>query len=153
MSAKESYHLVGRCGLYCGACDIYLVHTQQRRAAQEKLAKYFKCDAARVRCEGCRKPSPDNWCHDCKIAKCLDRNVYTCCSECSNIDKCSIYQNLNRRYRSMPENNLQRIKTVGERVWLREQDATWSCPKCGVAHDYEAKRCPSCGEPIVKKTS
>jgi len=153
MITKKLLHLVGRCGLYCGACDIYLVHAQSRTADQEKMASYFKCEATRVRCEGCRKPTPDNWCHDCKIAQCLDRNGYTYCYECKHIDTCSLFQNLNKRYHSMPQVSLQRIKTAGERVWLREQDASWSCPQCGYPHDYDAKKCLSCSTLLNKKNA
>jgi len=137
--------LIGRCGLYCGACDIYRVFVDKKTEKQRRMAEYFKCRPEQVRCQGCQNPTPEDWCYDCKIIKCLEKNGYTYCYECEKIETCEIYQELNGRYNNYPYKNLKRLKEVGKEKWLEEMTKRWTCPQCKAAIEYEDKKCLNCG--------
>jgi len=71
-------NLVGRCGLYCGACVIYRAHKDSKQL-QRKIAEQEKCKPEQIRCEGCQTASTNGWDEkgeewgkNCKIFKCLE---------------------------------------------------------------------------------
>ena len=45
--------------------------------------------------------------------------------------------------------NLLRIKKVGAKQWLKEQEAKWKCPKCGGNICIIDKECYDCRYKIV----
>lgn len=141
---NERCALIGRCGLYCGACGIYRVYIDKQEKRQKRMAEYFKCKPEQVRCQGCQNLTPDDWCSECKILLCLDKNDYRYCYECNKIESCDIYQELNGRYENLPFKNLIRLKETGEEKWLKEQTQRWSCRQCGAPLEYEQKNCPKC---------
>jgi len=61
--------LVGRCGLYCGACSIYRAYKDNGEYLK-RIATRFKCSPEKVRCEGCQILTPEFWGNDCKIVQC-----------------------------------------------------------------------------------
>jgi len=139
-----SHALIGRCGLYCGTCDIYRVYLNKEKEKQKRMAEFFRCKPEQVRCQGCQNLTPDDWCSGCKILACLARHSYRYCYECNKIETCDIYQELNGRYDNLPFENLMRLKECGEDRWLKEQRQRWSCPQCGTALAYEQEKCPPC---------
>jgi len=142
----ESLHgLIGRCGLYCGACNIYRVYVDQKKDKQKKMAEFFKCRPEQVRCQGCQNLTPDDWCSGCKIIECLYNHKYDYCFRCEEIEHCDAYQELNGRYENRPYKNLERLKEVGEQQWLEEQLKRWHCPGCGEPIENEEKVCEECG--------
>lgn len=141
---NTSYSLIGRCGLYCGACDIYRVYIDMKKEKQKQMAEFFRCKPEQVRCHGCQNLTSDDWCSGCKILECLDRHTYRYCYECSEIETCDTYQELNGRYKNLPSKNLKRLRVCGEDRWLKEQRKKWSCPHCGTALVYEQTKCPQC---------
>lgn len=144
MERSDITALIGRCGLYCGACDIYRAYTDQQKEKLEKMAKYFKCPVTRVRCHGCQNTGSEDWGHDCKIVQCLDRNEYRYCYECNLRERCDLFQNLNRRYNGIPMKNLGHLQKGDEEKFVRAQKRLWTCP-CGTPFEYGAEICRQCG--------
>ena len=151
MAENEVNHaLVGRCGLYCGACDIYRVFVDKKGERQKRMAEFFKCKPEQVRCQGCQRPTQDDWCLDCKIIKCLNKKGYAYCYECGMIITCDIYQELNKRYNNLPFENLKKLQADGEEKWLKEQICRWTCPQCGAPICYGEKECTTCNSDLTK---
>jgi hypothetical protein len=142
--------LIGRCGLYCGACDIYRVFVDEKKDKQKRMAAFFKCRPEQVRCQGCQNLTPDDWCSGCKILACLTENGYMYCYECGKIEHCDIYQELNGRYNNHPYKNLERLREVGEKKWLEEQMTRWHCSECGEPLEYSEEICTTCGFNLTK---
>ncbi len=140
--------LIGRCGLYCGACGIYRVYVDNKTQARKKMAEFFKCKAEQIRCQGCQNLTNIDWCFGCKILECLERNRLHYCYECNEIKNCAIYQELNKRYEGMPFKNLERLKQIGEDQWFGEQIEKWRCPNCTAVIQYEQKKCGQCGHEL-----
>jgi len=142
--ANHNPSLIGRCGLYCGACNIYRVYTDKKLDRQKKMAEFFKCKPEQVRCQGCQNLTSGDWCNDCKILQCLDKSKFQYCHECGKIETCDTYQELNRRYDEMPYKNLQRLKEIGETKWLEEKIKRWTCLGCGAPIEYDQDKCTKC---------
>ena len=129
----DGISLIGQCGMNCGICVAYL---------REKN-----------KCTGCRgsdthKPVTRT---KCKIKTCeVFKNGKTkYCFDCEKFP-CSNLEHLDKRYRtkynmSMIE-NLESIKELGIRQFVRNEKARWSCPECGGTICVHKGYCYSCGK-------
>lgn len=146
--------LVGRCGLYCGACGIYRAYKDDGEYLT-RLAKHFKCPEEKVRCEGCQALTPDCWGNECKIVQCLKSKGYEFCYECSlyNTRSCEKYEKLAKGY--LEDNvdirtNLEKIKSGKTEEWLKESEERFRCPHCRKPLPTGSKRCYHCKKDIPK---
>ncbi|MFW6002369.1 MAG: DUF3795 domain-containing protein [archaeon] len=53
-------NLVGRCGLYCGACIIYRAY-KDSEDLRKKIADDNDCKPEYVKCEGCQSKQDERW--------------------------------------------------------------------------------------------
>ncbi len=143
-------NLVGRCGLYCGACGIYRAYKDGGEYLQ-KVADYFKISPEKVRCEGCQVLTPNCWGNDCKIVQCLNAKNFQFCYQCPeyNTHNCEEFEKLAQRY--LNDNvdlraNLARIKAGETEAWLKEMNRRFRCPNCGKPLPVSRinKRCYHC---------
>lgn len=145
-------NLVGRCGLYCGACAIYRAY-KDNGEYQEILANHFKCPPEKVRCEGCMALTPECWGYDCKIVQCLRNKGLQFCHQCNEYEneKCEKFEKLAMPY--LEEDgvdlraNLERIRKGEVEEWLRESEEKYRCPVCGKPLSTGAmqRKCYHCG--------
>jgi len=151
-------NLVGRCGLYCGACSIYRAHKDNGEYL-ERLAERFKCPPEKVRCEGCMTLTPDCWGYNCKIVQCLRSKDLEFCYQCNEYYKgtCEKFGILATGYLENGEDiraNLERIKKGEIEEWLRESEEKYKCPSCGKPLSVGAikKKCYHCGADLSKSS-
>ena len=147
--------LVGRCGLYCGACSIYRAYKDDGEYLI-RLSKRFKCPPEKVKCEGCQVLAPENWGYDCKIVQCLRARNYEFCFECPKYEahSCEKYKRLAKGY--MEDNvdiraNLEKIKSGKVDEWLRESKKRFKCPNCKKPLPVGAKKCYHCNKEIQQQ--
>jgi hypothetical protein len=146
--------LVGRCGLYCGACGIHRAYKDNGEFLK-RLAENFHCPPEKVRCEGCMALTPECWGNDCKIVQCLRGKGLEFCYQCGNYEKdsCETFGKLAQRYAKVGVNvraNLERIKKGETEKWLSESEKKYTCPSCGKplpVYGIEGK-CYHCGREI-----
>ncbi len=145
-------NLVGRCGLYCGACGIYRAYKDGGEYRQ-RLAGFFKCPPEKVRCEGCQALTPECWGNNCAMVKCLDAKGLRFCYECSDYEKhaCQKFEKFSEEYLK-DDNvdlraNLARIKAGDSDEWLKESAEKFRCPHCGKPLPTKSfgKKCYHCG--------
>ncbi len=125
--------LIAPCGMNCGICMAYL---------REKN-----------KCPGCRifnKSEPVSIAR-CKIKNCedLNKNNLEFCFECNKFP-CDRMKHLDKRYRtkyhmSMIE-NLENIKKLGIREFLKNEKIRWTCSKCGGTICVHRGYCYTCKE-------
>jgi len=142
--------LVGRCGLYCGACSIYRAYKDGRQH-QEKLAAHFNCQPEQVRCEGCQALTEDCWGNDCAIVTCLRAHGYDFCYECASFadESCEKYAKIANTYAPRGVDvraNLRTIQAGRTDEWLAEQEQRWRCPACGQPITAWEDTCHWCGQ-------
>jgi len=151
---EADFSLVGRCGLYCGACAIYRAQRDdpERRT---RLAKRFNCLEEEVCCEGCGALTETCWGSGCKLVLCLNERGYRYCYECPQYgaDTCEKFARLAAGYREDGVDlraNLAVIQDgrVGE--WLEESARRYSCPECRNPLSLTAAVCPRCGRAIAR---
>lgn len=146
--------LVGRCGIYCGACGIYRGYKNQDELLDE-LSTKWKIPTEKFRCEGCGALTPDCCGAGCKIVECLNEKGYDLCDQCMQFKEksCEKYESLASRYLKRGENirvELGRIREMGFEPWLREQDLRWRCWQCSAPVSVHASICYRCGYPLPR---
>lgn len=149
--------LVGRCGLYCGACSIYRAYKDNGEYLK-RLAEHFKCALEKVRCEGCMNLTPKCWGYECKIVNCLKEKNLQFCYQCSEWEsgRCEKFEGLAKPY--LEEDgvdlraNLERIRKGEVEEWLRESEERYRCPSCGkpLSTGRMKSKCYHCGADLSK---
>ena len=150
--------LMGRCGLYCGACAIYRGYKDNGEYLK-RLSEYFKCPPEKVRCEGCMALTPDSWGYNCKIVQCLRSKGLDFCYQCNNYENktCEKYEGLAKAYLEEDDvdlrANLERIRKGNTEEWLRESEEKYKCPACQKPLSIGARRkkCYHCGTDLSKE--
>jgi len=147
-------NLIGRCGLYCGACTIYRAY-KDNGDFQKRVAAYFKCPPEKVRCEGCQSLTSECWGNDCKIVQCTKDKGFSFCYECQQFEdkSCSKYNELAQRY--LEDNidaraNLAKIKAGQTDEWIVQSKERFKCPHCGRPLPEGYKNCYHCGKELAK---
>ncbi len=151
--------LVGRCGLYCGACEIYRAHKDGGKYRQ-RVAAFLKCPPEKVRCEGCQVLTPECWGNDCKILQCLNAKGFKFCYECLNYNEhdCENFERFSEAY--LKEDgvdlraNLSRIEAGEVEDWQKKSKEKFRCPYCGKPLSFGAfrKKCYHCGRDLHIRT-
>jgi hypothetical protein len=149
----NSKNLIGRCGNYCGACEIYRAYVDKGKLLLE-VAKTRNCLPADIRCDGCGAlpvngwARAEGWGRDCDIRKCLRGKGLEFCYDCTDILKCKRWNALAAEAGKAGidlKASLLGLKQSKE-VWLVQQAERWKCQKCGrpIAASEE-NRCHVCG--------
>lgn len=141
--------LVGKCGLYCGACSIYRAY-QDSEAWQSEIAKNGGCSPDKVRCNGCGALTSKCWGNGCKIVVCTRAKGYSFCYECPEYqnETCEKFAGLSTKYLKIGvdlRNNLSLIKEEKTEQWLEESVKRFSCKTCGKPISAWSDKCHHCG--------
>jgi hypothetical protein len=145
--------LVGRCGLYCGACVIYRAERDDPEL-RKRLAERWNCPVEKVRCNGCGALTPDCWGSDCKFVKCLSQKGYQFCYECPDYEagSCVMFEEFSKNYLKDDgvdlRKNLVMIKEGKTEEWLKHSQKFYTCKFCGKPVTAGAKKCHHCKKEI-----
>jgi len=124
--------MIAPCGMNCALC---IGHVREKN-----------------RCVGCwgEDPYKRASCTGCKIRNCdyFKRSKVKYCFGCEKYP-CARLKQLDKRYRtkygmSMIE-NLERIREVGIRKFVREEKERWACAECGRVVCVHREECLFCG--------
>ena len=144
--------LIGKCGLYCGACAVYRV-ARDGDGEAEKFAARFNCPVEKVKCNGCGDLLEDSWGLDCKIVSCLRDKGLKYCYECPEYDarSCEKYEHISQGYAEDGVDtraNLSSICEGREDEWLAEQRKFFTCSHCGNPVIVGRDTCHHCSRPV-----
>jgi hypothetical protein len=146
--------LVAPCGLYCGACPMYL--DSQERSDQRTKALMQKFSGGKVQfkqedllCDGCIAGGRvASFCRKCAIRACAESkpNV-TRCSDCPDFPCSRItgFNNDGMVHHSEVLSNLRRIKEIGMKEWTKYEEDRWHCPQCHASLSWYDEACSKCG--------
>ena len=134
---SHKMNLAAPCGMYCGMCRHYLARA--KGILKEKRLKHG-CRGCRVQDKNCA------WVK--KGCVLLRKKQVAFCFECE-VFPCENLRKLDERH-SLDENisfidNLLRIKDIGAKAWLVEQEEKWQCPECGGDVCIDDGDCYDCG--------
>jgi hypothetical protein len=138
------------CGLYCEACSLFIATTEDP-ARLKGLAARFQLSEEAIKCYGCRSAKRGPYCENCKMFTCAAERGIDFCSECEEYpcDDLKQFQSA-RPHRIELWADLERIKSIGYRQWLKEIRENYACPRCQIinsAYDLKCRKCseePSC---------
>lgn len=148
----SSLSLVGKCGLYCGACGIYRAYKDSKEW-REEIAKKSGCSSDQVRCNGCGDLTSQCWGNGCKIVVCARAKGYDYCFECPGYqsENCESFKVLSEKYLKAGvdlRGNLSSIKEGKTEQWLEESSRRFSCKACGKPVSVWSDECHHCGSKL-----
>jgi hypothetical protein len=146
--------LVAPCGLYCGACPMFL--SSQEKDEQKSKAilqqgfgggpmmatKDFECDG----CIGGGRVA--SFCRRCAMRECAaNTKKVTRCADCPDFP-CSKITNFNNDrmlHHAEVLENCRKLKEVGIKEWTKREEERWRCPQCKANIAWYDKTCAKCG--------
>jgi hypothetical protein len=143
--------LAAVCGLYCEACTLFIA-TKEDPARLKGLAARFQLSEEAIKCYGCRSDKRGPYCEKCKMFPCAAERGIDFCIECAEYPCSDLKQFQSERpHRIELWDDLERIKDIGYKQWLKEIRGHYTCPQCqsiNSAYDLKCRKCgeePSCG--------
>jgi len=150
-STKNDYFLdkriVSACGLYCGACGIYLA-TQENEL--EKLLQYalvLNQSVPETYCNGCGADKKSAHCSKiCSFIKCTRQKNIEFCGECIDFpcEKLIDFQSKSP-HRIEIIKSQKRLMEIGWEQWLIEHRAKFTCVNCNTINSAYHVSCRKCG--------
>ncbi len=131
------------CGLYCGACPLFLA----TQAGALDTLEGRGLGAESLQCLGCRSEKVSVYCLNCSMKKCASGQGLVSCADCADFP-CRVLMAFDRdglaHHRGVVD-SLQECRAEGPEAWLRSQAVRYACAGCGRALTYHEQSCPSCG--------
>jgi hypothetical protein len=134
------------CGLYCKACSWFIATTEDPERLT-RLAAQRNWSEEESKCYGCRSGKRLPYCGKCKMFPCAAERDIDFCSECEEYpcNELKLFQS------AMPHRlelwaNLEGIKSVGYKQWLKEIRKNYTCPRCQALNSTYDLKCRKCGE-------
>ncbi|MBK6962482.1 MAG: DUF3795 domain-containing protein [Bacteroidales bacterium] len=145
--------LVSACGLYCGACGIYLA-TQENDS--EKILQYavvLNQTFDETLCDGCGAMRKSIHCLKmCTIIDCKLKMDVIYCFECNEFPCQALIEfKLKMPHRIEIIDSLYRMQETGIENWLIEMKDYFSCPQCKTVNSAYHPACRKCGNTISCK--
>jgi hypothetical protein len=155
--------LMAPCGLYCGACGVYIATRDGNEKFKAVMGKLYGTKPEETECLGCMQPDPPGkmygYCKMCKIRECVKgKGFYSChqCQEwpCSLIEKFGFGTGAKVMKRTIP---IWRAKVAehgdeeGSVEWARAECERYHCPSCGKPLFRGAQRCRECKRPVAEE--
>jgi len=153
--------LMAPCGLYCGACNVYIATRDGNEKLKAVMGKLFGTKPEETECLGCMQPDPPkklySFCKTCKIRNCVKSKGYYSCHQC-NEWPCSMIENFGFPIGARVMKKvipLWRAKVAehgdekGSIEWARAECERYHCPSCGKPLFRGAQTCRSCKKPVA----
>jgi hypothetical protein len=153
--------LMAPCGLYCGACGVYIATRDGNEKFKGIMANLYGTKPEETECLGCMQSDPPKkryaWCDACTIRTCVKSKGYYSCHQCREWP-CSLIQSfplatgLRVMRRTIP---LWRAKVAaygdeeGSVEWARAECERYHCRSCGSPLFRGAQRCRACKKPVA----
>jgi len=137
MSATFKPDLIAPCGMNCRICIGFFGYAVNGRKRKNT-------------CKGCN-PGDKNCAFIKKSCKKLSKKEIKYCFECTDFP-CDHLKKLDKRYTTKYDmsmiNNLEFIKNKGIKMFLKQQEEKYSCPKCNGVICVHTNKCYSCGNTL-----
>jgi hypothetical protein len=138
---------IAYCGLYCGACKIFMATAKNEL---EGIADITKIPVDYLECRGCRTEKINLCCMNCGIRRCCIRKEISSCSECGEFP-CSVliaFEADEHPHHHGVIGSLRELSDKGTEEWLKQQNHRWSCESCHTPFHWYEKNCTTCGREV-----
>jgi hypothetical protein len=146
--------LVAPCGLYCGACPMYLASQDKDGERFKDLLKQFSAGKMQLKqedllCDGCiANGRVASFCRKCALRSCAaGKSNVTRCSDCAEFPcaKITDFNNDGMLHHAEVLANLRQIKEKGVKEWTKSEEDRWRCPQCRKSLGWYDRECSKCG--------
>ena len=157
----ENRYLMAPCGLYCGACGIYIATRDDNEKFRSVMADLYGTRPEETRCLGCMQPDGAGmiyeYCRSCAIRDCVQAKGWYSCHQCDEWP-CDLIENfpyvtgIRVMKRTIPiwrEQAAQHGDEKGSVEWARGECARYHCSSCGYPLFRGAQRCRNCSRPVA----
>ena len=152
---KDGKTLVATCGLYCGACPMYLDSQSESNHKTREFMQQLGSGQIEIKredflCDGCLgKGRLVSFCAKCAIRSCAEGKTTAHCSDCSEFP-CSRITDFNNNHGKLLHHsevlaNLRHLKEMGIADWAKSEEERWRCSQCGNRISWYDKACSKCG--------
>lgn len=144
----EDRRLMAPCGLYCGACGVYLSTRDGNTKFRDILARLYGSKPEETACLGCMQEDPPDclygFCEQCRIRDCVKGKGLTSCHPCDEfpctlVDEFPLAVGQRVMKRAIPAWR-DKVAELGEEAG----SVAWARAEC------ERYHCPDCGEPLFR---
>lgn len=142
---RETPTLAAICGLYCGACGVYLATREdpQRLAA---IAARLGQAPEETHCSGCRSEQRSKHCRSCDLASCCQARGHAFCGECTDYPCPTFvaFQMALPHRRDIPR-DMAAIDQGGAEAWITQIPQRYACTACATLNGAYDLACRACG--------
>ncbi len=145
--AAENKELIAACGLYCGACGVYLATQENDNDKILYYAVALNQTYEETLCDGCGAERKSLHCTKiCTFINCKQEKGVGNCVDCHQFP-CESLKDFKSKmpHRAEIFDSLKRLKEVGDEKWLNEMQAYFSCQQCNTANSSYHIACRKCG--------
>lgn len=159
----KNRNLMAPCGLYCGACGVYIATRDGNEKFRAVMGKLYGTAPEKTECLGCMQADPPEklygYCKSCGIRDCVkSRGYYSChqCGEwpCSRIENFAFATGRQVMMRTIPLWRAK-VKEMGDEKgsveWARCECERYHCPSCGKPLFRGAQRCRYCKAEVAAR--
>jgi hypothetical protein len=158
----HNWDLMAPCGLYCGACGVYIATRDDNAKFREVMGNLYGTKPEETACLGCMQSDPPKkmygYCASCAIRDCVkSRGLYSChqCGDwpCNRIEDFPFATGRNVMKRAIPEWRKQVAAhgdAEGSVEWARSECERYHCPSCGSPLFRGAQKCRTCKTPVAE---
>ncbi len=155
--------LMAPCGLYCGACGIYLAGRDNNEKFRTIMANLYGTPPEETACLGCMQPEPPkklyDFCKACPIRSCVRAKEYYSCHQCEGwpcdlIENFPLATGIRVMKRTIPrwrEKVAEHGDEKGSREWAQAECDRYHCAGCGQPLFRGAQRCRACRRPVAEE--
>jgi hypothetical protein len=146
--------LVAPCGLYCGACPMFLATQENDEKKIDAIVQQFsgrgpKMAAADLQCDGCIGGGRvASFCRACAMRECAENTKkVTRCADCPDFpcSKITKFNNDGMLHHAEVLENCRKLKEAGIKEWTKREEERWRCPQCHANIAWYDKTCSRCG--------
>jgi hypothetical protein len=153
--------LMAPCGLYCGACGIYIATRDGNEKFRAVMGKLYGTAPEETACAGCMQADPPRqlygYCRSCTIRDCVRAKGLSSCHQCGEwpcamIERFPLATGLRVMKRAIPMWRAE-VAQLGDEEgsveWARAECERYHCPACGSPLFRGAQRCRACKAPVA----
>ena len=154
--------LMAPCGLYCGACGVYLATRDNNEKFKTIMGGLYGTKPEDTECLGCMQTQPSDalycLCEQCDIRKCVKSKGYYSCHQCEAWP-CDMIENfgfatgkrvMKRAISLWREKVAELGDEAGSIAWARAECERYHCPDCGSPLFRGAQRCRACKKEVAE---
>jgi hypothetical protein len=155
--------LMGPCGLYCGACAVYIATRDGNEKLKAIMGKLYGTKPEETECCGCMQTDPPEklyrYCQQCEMRECVKSKGYYSCHQCSEWP-CVLVRNfgyatgvrvMKRAIPCWRAKVAEHGQELGSIEWARSECERYHCRACGEPLFRGAQQCRACKRPVANE--